>query len=279
MFRLDRDHPSALAEAMEKVDWCWDAVLDCVGQRAEHGEQDLAVFTGRTRHLILISSDSVYDPYRRVYPQPVEPAVFVRKGYGGGKLGCEEAIRRGAENDLAWSIVRPPHIYGPGAALGCLPPAFRDLRLPERILAGERIELAGGGWFLHQPVFVDDLARLILSLVNLPGAFGRVFNAPGPALVTMRAYYEALAGALDRELHITEIPVGSYLEAHPESASAVCHRIYDLAPLANVGARLPDTSLEDGMRATVAQLRLKSGLPESPIAESPERQAHCTTKP
>lgn len=256
--RVDRDQPSALMEAMARVEWRWDAVIDCIGFHPKHGDQDIAAFKKRARQLIFISSDAVYDPLRRRYPQAVAPAEFVRHGYGFGKLGCEEAIRREAGDAMAWTIVRPPHIYGPRAALGCLPPAFRDPFLPERILAGETIELAGGGLFLHQPVFVDDLARLILSLVNLPGAFGRVFNTPGCTLTTMRAYYEALAKALGRELRVREIPVGRFLEDHPEAASAVCHRIYEQAPLADIGAKLPSTSLDDGMRAVVAHLRSKA---------------------
>lgn len=247
----DRNDGESLLKAVAAAGVEWDGVVDCIGFGAEHGVQDVAVFKERARHLIYVSSDSVYDPHRRQFPQPVEPAIYAETGYGANKLGCERSIAQLAGADLPWTILRPPHIYGPGSALGCLPPSFRDPQLPQRILAGEHIDLAGGGLFLHQPIFVDDLANLILSIIGLAAANRGILNVPGPEIITMRAYYEAIAKALRASLRVREIPVGDYLTAHPEAAAAVCHRIYDPQPLADVGARLPSVLIEEGMKRTL----------------------------
>ncbi len=247
----DRNNPAAFVKAVGSVGVTWDAVIDCIAFQPEHIAQDLAVFSGRARQLIFISTDSVYDPVRKKIPQPVEPADFASAGYGFQKRRCEVALANDAPADLPWTIVRPSHVYGPGSHLGCLPPAFRDPLLPRKILEGQPIALADGGRFLVQPIFCNDLVTLILSLVHLPGTSRSIFNAPGPQTVTMRAYYEAIAHSLDRELRVVEIPTEPYLREHPEHATSVCDRVYDLAPLEQIRATLPSTPLQDGIDATV----------------------------
>lgn len=254
LLKVDRDHPEEFSKKINEANVAWDVVIDCIGMNPEHAIQDVEIFGKRASHLIFISTDSVYHPTKRQYPQPTDPAVYVSQGYGFDKRSCEKILIQAPPKKIQWTIVRPCHVYGPGAHLGCLPCAFRDPNLIQKIKDHEAIPLVGGGHFLHQPIFVDDLALLILSLANNPKAYGKIFNTPGGKIATMKSYYEAIATILNCDLKVKEIPVEKYLQEHPERENAVCHRIYDMAPLAEVKALLPSTDLIDGLRATLQKM-------------------------
>lgn len=258
LLKADRDHPEEFSKVINKAEVVWDVVIDCIGMKPRHARQDIELFEKKTQHLIFISTDSVYDPAKREYPQPTDPAVYVNDGYGFDKRSCEKILIEASSKKMQWTIVRPCHVYGPRAHLGCLPSAFRDPLLIQKIKDREAISLVGGGHFLHHPIFIDDLALLILSLANHSGAYGKVFNTPGGKIDTMKSYYEAIAAILNCELRIKEISVDKYLLEHPERANAVCHRIYDMTPLENVGAILPSTDLMDGLKKTLKNSEFKN---------------------
>lgn len=73
-------------------------------------------------------------------------------------------------------------------------------------------------------------------------------------MVESRAFYQLIADQLGVKLTIEEVPVEAYRAAHPEAASFLCHRIYDLTRLRNSGAAVPATPLAEGLRAQVQNL-------------------------
>lgn len=252
--QVDRQDREAFARVVRHAAQKWDLVVDCIAFSPEDIEQDVACFTDLTRHLVFVSTDFVYDPEQRRLPQGEQAAAYLQAGYGGQKRRAELALAAAAQNGLPWSIVRPTHIYGPGSQLGCLPQHSRDDHLIERLRKGEALELVGGGYFLQQPLLAHDLAHTILSLAGEPAALGQILNVAGPEMVEARAYYRIIANILGVELTIREIPVEGYLQAHPEAAVFLCHRIYDLARLQATGAYLPATPLAEGLQAQVDHL-------------------------
>jgi hypothetical protein len=151
--------------------------------------------------------------------------------------------------DMAWTIVRPCHIYGPGSRLGCLPEHGRDERLLERLRARETLRLVGGGHFLQQPIVARDLADLVLASAGRADLNGRIFQAAGPDVVESVIYYRILADILGVSLHIEEVLVDEYLADNPGAAPFLCHRIYDLAALREAGLPSPATPLAVGARS------------------------------
>jgi nucleoside-diphosphate-sugar epimerase len=257
--RADRSDRRLFAEVVRSAGARWDLVADCICYTPEEMEQDLAVFPGRTGHLVFVSTDWVFDPERRVFPQPEESEHYLPDGYGGKKRACELLLERKAPASLPWTVFRCCHIYGPGSALGCLPAHSRDPELVARIRRGEPLRLVGGGHFLQQPLFAGDLAALMLSAPGAPQAAGRIFNAAGPEIAESRRYYEEIAAALGERARFEELPVSAYLAAHPEHASFLCHRIYRLDRMLASGLRVPATSLRDGLRAHVASVLAEKG--------------------
>ncbi len=249
----DRQDAAAFTGAVEGTGVMWDVVIDCIAFGPQDILQDLSVLHGKTKQLIFVSTDFVYHPDFRRFPQGEEAARYAEEGYGLEKRRAEEAlIEQGG--DMAWTIVRPCHIYGPGSQLGCLPEHSRDPKLIERILAGEELRLVGGGYFLQQPLLVRDLADCMLSLAGNEQAVQQIFGVAGPDVVESVTYYRIIAELLGKELRVEETPVTEYFAEHPEAAPFLCHRFYDLSRLRASDAAVPATSLEDGLAEHVHSL-------------------------
>lgn len=255
LLKADRNDTENFKKTILEADTNWDIVFDCICMNEKHALQDLNVFPGITKRLVVISTDSVYDPLRKDTPQKEDGYFVEEEGepetltYAGNKRRMEHIfINNFGSTTLAVTLFRPGHIYGPGFLIGCYPEHSRQKELPQLILDKEPISLVGGGIYLTQPIFVDDLANAMLDCADKQGTYNRIFCIGGPKAVENRRYYEIIGQLLDRELNIKEIPLAGYLEEHPEYSGHLCHRIYDLSALREAGVRLPDTSLETGLK-------------------------------
>lgn len=245
---VDRKEREAFAEAIESHGGEWDLVADCIGFAPEDARQDIECLKNRARHLVFISTDFVFDPSDRVYPQPEDGAYRADNSYGHKKRLCELEILNADTGNMDWTILRPCHIYGPGSLLGCLPTHGRDPDLLQKMKAGQPLALVGGGHFLQQPIFAPDLAALILSCAGNKSCQGGIFNAAGPDIIESKKYYEIIADVLGVRTSFVEIPVDEHLKVSPSQDAFLCHRIYDLTRLKEAGLKAPSTSIQDGLR-------------------------------
>ncbi|MEZ4710027.1 MAG: NAD-dependent epimerase/dehydratase family protein [Caldilineaceae bacterium] len=254
----DRKEAGALEQAVAASNTEWDLVVDCIGFDPADARQDIALFRARTPRLVFISTDFVYDPLRRVFPQGEETDHYLLDyapdTYGGKKRLCELEFMHGDCGDMAWTVFRPGHIYGPGSLLGCLPEHGRDPELLAKMRAGETLQLVGGGYFLQQPVFAPDLAELILSAPGNEASRNQIYCSPGPEIIESKMFYQIIADLLGVELKIGEIAVDQYWAANPDRASFLCHRIYDLSKLRASGLRAPSTGMREGLRVHVGSM-------------------------
>lgn len=164
----------------------------------------------------------------------------------------EVFIREGQA--LAWTIFRPGHIFGPGFLLGCYPEQSRQADLLAHMRAGKPLRLVGGGEFLIHPIYVDDLALALLDCIGNEAAYRQIFCIGGCDVVTNAAYYVCIGRIIGCSVQIETIPLTGYLEAHPQYSGHLCHRSYDLTKLRTAGIRMPQTSLEEGLRRQIEWL-------------------------
>lgn len=253
----DRDNPTAFASAILETDMTWDVVFDCICMNEVHARQDLEVLSKVSNRLVVISTDSVYDPTHKRTPQN-EDGIFIEEcgepsacSYAGNKRKMEHVFLDSfgtGKSNLQTTLFRPGHIYGPGFLLGCFPEHSREKNLTDRIVSREPLYLVGSGIYLTQPIFVDDLAKAMLDCVSQSNTHNQIFCIGGPEAVENRCYYKTIGKLLGKEVTIREIPLTGYVEQHPEYAGHLCHRIYDLSKLKNAGVPLPATSLEEGLQ-------------------------------
>lgn len=251
----DRRARTAFATAIQALDLTWDLVVDCIGFDAADAEQDVAVFRTRARQLVFISTDFVFDPARRRFPQGEESEYYLADGYGGKKRQCELALQQSDSGAMAWTVLRPCHIYGPGSLLGCLPNHGRDPELLDKIQRGETLQLVGGGYFLQQPILAADLAQTILSCAGNPNCHQQIYMTAGPEIIESKQYYQIIGEILGAPVPIGELSVQQFLADHPDRASFCCHRIYDLSKLRDHGLHVPATPIAVGLRQQVESLR------------------------
>jgi nucleoside-diphosphate-sugar epimerase len=251
----DRRDAAAFERAIVEAQITWDMVIDCIAYDPADVRQDIALFKTRTPHFVFVSTDFVYDPAHRRLPQGEETTHYLPDGYGGKKRLGELELMNSDAGEMAWTVVRPCHIYGPGSQLGCLPLHGRDPELIAKIKAGQPLQLIGGGHFLQQPILARDLADLMLSLSGNSQTYGQIFCTAGPDIIESRDYYFIIADVLGvPHPPIEEISVQAHLAAHPEAAPFLCHRIYDMSRLQASGATVPNTSIEQGLREHVESL-------------------------
>lgn len=250
----DRKDTAAMRAALPEGQ-TWDLVVDCIGYEVVDAQQDVELFRDRARQFVFISTDFVFEPSKRRFPQPFDNPYFLQDdSYGAKKRRCELEFLNGDTGAMQWTVFRPCHIYGPPSQLGCLPDAARDPQLLAKLRAGEPIRLVGGGHFLQQPIHCDDLARLVLSVLDNSLCAGKIYCSVGPDIVSSYEYYEIIARELGVPVRFEELPVAETLAAHPEWKSFLCHRIYDLAPLRLDGLQVPNTPLTLGLAEHVRWL-------------------------
>lgn len=115
------------------------------------------------------------------------------------RLAAEETIRA---SGLDWTIIRPTMIYG-----------GPDDRNMARLLTLLRrwpilpVPLPGGGQHLHQPVHVNDLAKLVVRAVEADVAIGHTYTAAGPSPLTLRQLVAQAGTAVSRRPRCVPVPV------------------------------------------------------------------------
>lgn len=230
-----------------------DAVLDVICQTPAHAEQSIRL-ARRCKRLLMVSSDYAYDPAFRKLAMTEEQARFSeRDDYGGNKRRAELVLLEAAKaGHCRPTILRPPHIYGPGSNPGTIPQHGRRPNLLDDIDAGKTLSLLHGGLGLIQPIHADDLARIILAVTAEDRAVGEDYTAAGPDLMTHLDYYRTMAACIGRE--ITHVAYCPGPDAEDVNHYVPGHRYYDMGKL---NALLPGfvyTDFQLGMRDWVAHL-------------------------
>lgn len=186
-------------------------------------------------HCVYVSSDAVYgfDVNPVDESTPVAPGGYYALAKHAGERVLELAARA---RGIPLLTLRVTGVYGPGDPHGAYGPnAFA------RSLARDRtIRLFGEGEEERDHIFVDDVARVIASLLRTRTT--GVFNV---ATGESRSFAEIVAGIrriVPHEVTVQSVP----------RKGAITHRRYDIARLRAAVPGLAFTPFETGLRATLA---------------------------
>ena len=148
--------------------------------------------------------------------------------------------------------LRPPFVYGP------LNPFYREAFFWERLRDGRAIIVPDDGSRLMQFVFVADIVRCCMRILERPEAVGHAFNLGERPPVTQLEAVRAFARAAGREAHIVFVPREEALAAGggPMGPELYFADYYDLPSITmltdNMNHRLGihATAFEEGLRLT-----------------------------
>ena len=219
---------------------------------------------GRVVHLSSIVVHGLDFPDGVDETGPVHPTG---NPYTDTKIAGEHLALLHAASGLPVTVVRPGDVYGPGSEQWTI----RPVRLMRRGL----YRLVGDG--VLSPVYVDDVAAGIVALGTAPAAAGQVFHVTGGVGVPTAdffAHYGRALGISARRLPRGALPALTALAplAHrlglepPLTASTVEYLshpgTYSIAKARELAGWTPAVDLDEGMRRTVAWLRLQGLMPD-----------------
>jgi nucleoside-diphosphate-sugar epimerase len=181
----------------------FDVVVDWIAFTTEHIETDLAVFRGRTRQYVFISSASVYQTPPASVPitesTPLDNPVWL---YSRNKIACEERLMRAyREEKFPMTVVRPSHTYDK-----TLNPIHGGYTMLDRMRQGQPVIVHGDGTSLWTMTHHKDFAKGFVGLLGHNRATGDTFHITSDEVLTWNQIYWLMGRAAGVEPQLVHVP-------------------------------------------------------------------------
>ena len=199
----------------------FDVVVDWIAYTPDDIERDLALFRGRVKQYVFISSASAYQKppahYLITESTPLHNPFWE---YSRNKIACEERLMRAyREEGFPVTIVRPSMTYDTNLpiAIG----GWGTYTLADRLMQGRPIIVHGDGSSLWVVTHADDFARGFLGLLGNERAIGQAFHITSDEVLTWNQIYQTIAEALGVEANIVHIPSDFIARVAPQMAGSL----------------------------------------------------------
>ncbi|MFW6250542.1 MAG: NAD-dependent epimerase/dehydratase family protein [Alkalispirochaetaceae bacterium] len=235
----------------------FDAVIDMICFGPEEAAETVQLFQHRCDHLLVVSSVAAYKrPYRTVPTQEDTEELCDDPAYSYGykKARMEEYLFGQRQSDLPITVVRPSLTFGPGARnVGIL---RQNRNILSRISAGKPLVMFGDGTGLWAFSFADDVARGIVSLIGVPGAYGEAFNIASEEPSLWMDLYRELGNLIGQEPMLAFVPSATLYRALPETTGHIYFEkrypgLFDGSKLRQVA---PGFTFETGLAAGLEEV-------------------------
>ncbi len=155
-------------------------------------EKDIAIFTGRTKQYIFISSASAYQTPPASLP--VTESTLLDNPYweySRNKIACEERLVQAyRQNKFPITIVRPSHTYDK-----TLLPFRGGYTNIHRMRTGQPVIIPGDGTSLWTLTHHQDFAKAFVGLLGNNHAIGEAFHITSDEWLSWNQIYELVAAA------------------------------------------------------------------------------------
>src|ERR1035437_5655233 len=186
----------------------FDAVVDWIAFEPAHVERDIALFRGRTRQYIFISSASAYQKpashYLITESTPLANPYWV---YAQQKITCEERLMRTyREEGFPVTIVRPSLTYGDTQIALAINSWAKSYTAVDRMRRGKKVIVPGDGSSLWVITHNTEFAKGLVGLLGDPQAIGHAFHIPTDEVMTWDQFYRIVGAAAGVEPQLVHIP-------------------------------------------------------------------------
>ena len=194
----DKDAVSRLLQ-----DMTFDVVADFVAFTPAHVETDLALFRGRTKQYIFISSASAYQtPPVNWLTTESTPLRNPYWAYSRDKIACEERLMVAyREEGFPVTIVRPSHTYDARSL-----PLDGGYTVVQRMRTGKPVIVHGDGTSLWTLTHHRDFAKGFVGLLGNPHALGEAIHITSDEVLTWNQIVEIIAYAAGVEAKVVHMP-------------------------------------------------------------------------
>lgn len=194
----------------------FDAVADFIAFETVHIETSLALFQGRTRQYVFISSASAYK--KPVDHWPITEATPLSNPfwrYSQNKIACEERLLRAyREQGFPMTVVRPSHTYD--RTLLPFDPYQAGYTVLKRMLANKPIVVHGDGTSLWVLTHHRDFARGFVGLLGQPKAIGETFHITSDEVLTWNQIFTIVGEAAGVRPSLVHVPSDVIAKHHPD---------------------------------------------------------------
>ena len=215
----DISKPENIGKALEGHSW--DVVVNWIAFTAADVQNDIALFTGKTKQYIFISSASAYQkPPLDHYITESTPLANPFWQYSRDKIACEDALMKAYREDgFPATIVRPSLTYD--TVIPVVLGGWTEYNIIDRIRKGKKIIVHGDGTSLWTITHAEDFAKGFLGLLGHQQAIGHAFHITSDEVLTWNQIYEAVAAAVDKEANIVHIPSDFICKVAPEQTGSL----------------------------------------------------------
>ncbi len=189
---LQGDIRDQAAVATLVQDMTFDVVVNFVAFTPQHVETDLALFRGRTKQYIFISSASAYQTPPVQWPTTEStPLRNPYWAYSRDKIACEDRLTRAYREDgFPVTIVRPSHTYDQTSL-----PLDGKYTVLHRMRAGKPVIVHGDGTSLWTLTHHRDFAKGFVGLLGNPHAVGEAVHITSDEVLTWNQIVDIIADA------------------------------------------------------------------------------------
>lgn len=193
--------PASVRAAL--ADRSFDVVVNWIAFTPEHIETDLALFHGRTRQYIFISSASAYQTPPVALPVTEStPLHNPYWAYSRAKIACEERLLQAYRADgFPMTVVRPSHTYDK-----TLLPMGGGYTVVNRMRQGKKVIVHGDGTSLWTLTHHRDFAKAFVGLLGNDRAIGEPFHITSDEWLSWNQIFAMVAQAAGVEAKMVHIP-------------------------------------------------------------------------
>ena len=188
VFPYNFDSPERLAESLRDA----STLINTYWVRFPRGKSTFESAVQNTRTLITAAKSA--GVRRIVHVSIANPSLDSTLGYYKGKAQLEKTV---VESGLAYTILRPTVIFG-----------FEDILINNIawfVRHFPAFAIPGDGRYRIRPIYVEDMARVIVDAVEREG--NSVLDAVGPETYTFEELVKLIADQLDRRARVIHVPM------------------------------------------------------------------------
>ena len=216
---LTADIDDAVAVSQALAGASFDAVVDWIAFEPAHVERDIALFRGRTRQYIFISSASAYQkPATQYLITESTPLANPYWDYAQQKIACEDRLMRAyREEGFPITIVRPSLTYGDSQITLAINSWTKSYTVVDRMRRGKKVIVPGDGSSLWVITHNTDFAKGLVGLLAHEQAIGHAFHITSDEVMCWDQWYRLTAEASGVEPHLVHIPSDFIAACVPEA--------------------------------------------------------------
>src|SRR5262252_7666791 len=216
----DINHPS-LAQKLGSLKF--DAVVDFIAFTPADIERDIALFRGRTRQFIFISSASAYQkPQTSYLITESTPLANPYWQYSRNKIACEERLVRAyREEGVPITIIRPSWTYGETRIPLIMNSWEHSYTAIDRMRRGQKLVVPGDGTSLWVMTHNTDFARGLIGLLANSQTIGHAFHITSDEVLNWNQMFRIVGDALGVEPELVHVPSDFIVACSPDEVGGL----------------------------------------------------------